>query len=185
MYILYNLQTILVAMVVLLSGVCLSRLSPVFGEVAAIGFIVYIGQRQNKLKWKKIKDRKPGTEDTMSLINNFSESINRYNSCFIEYKGCRTCGTAYYSVGNPTCLDSDLPRHNVLDEPPAGNPYEFWWYQVNGYPPPTEFNAPDEPQKLIIEGKKYYMDHRNTAWYMGVSIPPSWYVDKDIANISK
>lgn len=187
MYLGHRFQTFIIACVILLTGVALEPLSPVLSLATVILLAFYIGYRERKLFVKKVRDRHPDVTDTNELIDNFNDSMVSFSNSY--FKGasqhCKTCGTGYYGSGDALCEEKGIPRHYVMDTPPEDNPYEYWWYQINGYPPPTVVRSKDDFSfdrvYFLKEGIKYYSEHNNTAWDMGVIDPPVWYVDKRIA----
>jgi hypothetical protein len=187
MYLGHRFQTFIVAFIILLMGVVLEPLSPVLSMACVVILVFYIGCRERKLFVKKVRDRHPDVSDTNELIDDFYIRMDSYVNSYFQgaSRHCNTCGTGYYSLDNVLCEEKGIPSHYVMDTPPEDNPYEYWWYQINGYPPPTVTKSKNDFSfdrlHFLKEGVKYYSEHSNTAWDMGVVDPPAWYVDKRIA----
>lgn len=109
---------------------------------------------------------------------------------------CRTCQQNYKSISHEDItlcwnLRNVFP-HDPHAAPPSPNPYQWYWFQVNGYPmppanwPKTKYWMPqsagqaDAAGAMKEEGQRYYMTHPNHLWDRGLGNPPEWYFRKEI-----
>ncbi len=155
-------------------------------------------------------------EERQAKAERARQKIAQNASIVSDLYWCLTCGYPYYpspreiifapvisfywhAGGSPippkACSNCDVPQHNVFDKPPSPNPYEWWWFQINGYPPPDfhpeatrhpfvheAWGAENEVEAMRKAGREYYSKHANDAWDMGChgsSEIPDWYINRN------
>lgn len=159
---------------------------------------------------------KRAEEERQARAEAVQRKLARKASAVSDMYWCLTCGYPYspspreiilapvmsfywYAGGSPIppklCSNCNLPQHNVFDKPPSPNPYEWWWFQSNGYEPPDfhpeatrnpfvheAWGANNEVEAMRKAGREYYSKHPNHAWDMGChggNEIPDWYIKRN------
>lgn len=197
-YIKYHIATLAILIPTLTIAILLEVTTAVGGVFLMLLAFSFLAERQHKLRDIKMADNHPDYEENnrkyIELGNQVTQFCNSSFTLGMKPTVCRTCQAEYelsaledkryYMCSN---LQEHYP-HCIDDPPPTPNPYEYYWWQLHGYPPPTVFEPlsifNNETEKRLQIGKNYYSTHRNVVWDLGIQEAPDWYVQTQLNKIS-
>lgn len=166
---------------------------------------LYLQGRHEKYKALLVQYHASFDQREIEIVQNYMESVAVFNrdqivansNYFLDGKPflCKTCQQNYKSISHENItlcwnLRNVFP-HDPHAKPPSPNPYQWYWFQVNGYPmppenwPKTEYWMPlsagetDAFTAMKEEGRRYYEIHSNHLWDRGLGNPPEWYFRKE------